>query len=77
MCLRVLKESNKSRFDRYSRQKQCIDHIPYYLSGLSLAHFSDNLSRNVAVYCVASRHPISTFLFFPGLDDKWSRDTDI
>ena len=39
MCLRVLKESNKSRFDRYSRQKQCIDHIPYYLSGLSLAHF--------------------------------------
>ena len=33
MCLRVLKESNKSRFDRYSRQKQCIDHIPYYLSG--------------------------------------------
>ena len=31
MCLRVLKESNKSRFDRYSRQKQCIDHIPYYL----------------------------------------------
>ena len=44
MCLRVLKESNKSRFDRYSRQKQCIAHIPYYLSGLSRAHFSDNLS---------------------------------
>ena len=38
MCLRVLKESNKSRFDRYSRQKQCIDHFPYYLSGLSRAH---------------------------------------
>ena len=33
MCLRVLKESNKSRFDSYSRQEQCIiDHIPYYLS---------------------------------------------
>ena len=46
MCLRMLKESNKSRFDRYSRQKQCIKHIPYYLSGLSCAHFSDNLSRN-------------------------------
>ena len=28
MCLRVLKESNESRFDSYSRQKQCIDHIP-------------------------------------------------
>ena len=34
MCLRVLKESNKSRIDSYSysRQEQCIDHIPYYLS---------------------------------------------
>ena len=39
MCLRVLKESNKSRFDSYSRQEQCIDHIPYYLSGLSRTHF--------------------------------------
>ena len=39
MCLGVLKESNKSRFDSYSRQEQCIDHIPYYLSGLSRAHF--------------------------------------
>ena len=40
ICLRVLKERNKSRFD------SCSDHIPYYLSGLSPAHFSDNLSRN-------------------------------
>ena len=39
MCLRVLKESNKSKFDSYSCQEQCIDHIPYYLSGLSRAHF--------------------------------------
>ena len=39
ICLRVLKESNISRFDSYSRQEQCIDHIPYYLSGLSCAHF--------------------------------------
>ena len=31
MCFRVLKESNKS--------KLCIDHIPYYLLGLSRAHF--------------------------------------
>ena len=27
-------------------QEQCIDHIPYYLSELSHALFSDNLSRN-------------------------------
>ena len=39
MCLRVLTESNKCRFDSYRRQKQCIDHIPYYLSGLSRARF--------------------------------------
>ena len=39
VCLRVLKESNKSRFDSYSRQEQCIENIPYYLSGLSRAHF--------------------------------------
>ena len=39
VCFRVLKESNKSRFDSYSRQEQCIDHIPYYLSRLSRAHF--------------------------------------
>ena len=39
ICLRVLKESNKSRFDRFSHYEQCIDHIPYYLSGLSHAHF--------------------------------------
>ena len=39
ICLRVLKESNKSRLDSFSRYEQCIDHIPYYLSGLSRAHF--------------------------------------
>ena len=50
MCLRVLKESNKSRFDNYSRQEQCTDHIPYYLSVLSRVHFSDNLSRNSCMY---------------------------
>ena len=37
--LRVLKESSKSRFDSFSRYEQCIDHIPYYLSRLSRAHF--------------------------------------
>ena len=39
ICLRVLKESNKSMFDSYSHQEQCIDHIPHYLSGSSRAHF--------------------------------------
>ena len=39
VCLRVLKESNKGRFDNYSVRNKCIDHIPYYLSGLSRAKF--------------------------------------
>ena len=39
VCLWVLKESMKSRFDSKSVREQCIDHIPYYLSGLSRAHF--------------------------------------
>ena len=39
ICLRALKESNKSRFHSFSRYEQCIDHIPYYISGLSRAHF--------------------------------------
>ena len=39
VCLLVLKESNKSRFDSSVGQEQCIDHIPYYLSGLSRKHF--------------------------------------
>ena len=34
------RERNKGKFDSYSRQEQRIDHIPYYLSGLSRAHFS-------------------------------------
>ena len=39
ICLRVLKESSKSRFDSYSRQEQCIVYIPYYPSGLSCTLF--------------------------------------
>ena len=52
MCLRVLTESNKSRFDSYSCQEQCIDHIPYYLSGLPHAHFFRQLSRNSCIQSV-------------------------
>ena len=33
------KESNNRRFDSNSAKKKCIDDIPYYLSGLSRAHF--------------------------------------
>ena len=40
VCLQVLKESSKSRFDSYSvRNSVFIDHISHYLSGLSRVHF--------------------------------------
>ena len=57
------KGKQQSRFDRYSRQKQCIDHIPYYLSGLSRAHFSDNLSRNRCIKQSLQRNLIFWFSF--------------
>ena len=51
ICLRVLKESNKSRFDSYSVKNKRIDHIPYYLSGDFGVHsFCDNLSRNSCIH---------------------------
>ena len=39
VCLRGLKESNKSRFDSNSVKNKYINHIPYYLSRLSRAQF--------------------------------------
>ena len=42
VCFQVLKESNKSRFDSFECQEKCVDHIPYYLSGLSHAQFLQN-----------------------------------
>ena len=50
ICLRVLKESNTNKFDSYNCQEQCIDQIPCYLSGLSLAHFFATTFLEVAVY---------------------------
>ena len=50
VCLRVLKKNNKSRFDSYSVREQCIDHIPYYLSGLSRPHFVRTTFLKIAVY---------------------------
>ena len=58
-CFRVLKESNKSRFDSYSRQEQCIDHIPYYLSGLSRPQFCrEPFSKQL--------YMVGVFFFFRG-----------
>ena len=47
ICLRVLKESNKSRFDSYSRQEQCIGHIPF---GIVASTFFPTTFLEIAVF---------------------------
>ena len=49
VCLRVLKESNKSRFDSYSVRKSAliISHITF--RDCRVHSFSDNLSRNSCI----------------------------
>ena len=50
VCLRELNYRKVTKVDlTVLRQEHCIDHIPYYLSGLSRANFSDNLSRNSCI----------------------------
>ena len=50
LCLKVLKESNKTKFGSYSVRNSLFNHIPYYLSGLSRAHFSPTTFLEIAVY---------------------------
>ena len=49
VCLRVLKESNKSRFDSYSVRNSAliISHITF--RDCHVHSFSDNLSRNSCI----------------------------
>ena len=50
LCLRELKESNKSRFDSYSVRNSVliISHITFRDCRVHI--FSDNLSRNICIY---------------------------
>ena len=52
VCLRVLKESNKSRFDSYSVRNSVliIPHITFRDCRVHI--FSDNLSRNSCIHLV-------------------------
>ena len=55
--LRVLKESKKKWIRQLQCQEQCIDHIGYYLSGLSSAHFFEKTFLEIAVYIMGfSKH---------------------
>ena len=53
VCLRVLKESNKSRFDCYSFRKSAliISHITF--RDCRAHSFSENLSPNSCMYCTS------------------------
>ena len=51
ICLRLLKESNKSRFDSYSVRNSIL--IISHILGLSRVHiFSDNLSQNSCILTI-------------------------
>ena len=55
--LRVLKESKKKWIRQLQCREQCIDHIRYYLSGLSSAHFFEKTFVEIAVYILGfSKH---------------------
>ena len=55
ICLRVLKESNKSRFDSYSVRNSVLV-ISYITFRDCRVHiFSDNLSRNSFIFTVLCR----------------------
>ena len=57
VCLRGLKENKKSRLDSYSVKNKCIDHIPYYLSGLLRAQFLRLTTfLEIAVYTAEPRY---------------------
>ena len=43
------KGKQQKKFWQLQCQEQCIDHIPYYLSGLLWRIFSDNLSQNSCI----------------------------
>ena len=63
ICLRVLKESNKSRFDSYSVRNSVliISHITFRDCRVHM--FSDNLSLNSCICPDASRLGILSLLF--------------
>ena len=65
VCLWVLNESNKSRFDSSVGKEQCIDHIPYYLSGLSRAHFFRQPVYGPCIVCLIAGNEIKIWLWKP------------
>ena len=73
ICLRVLKERNNSMFDSYSRQEQCIDHIPLPF-GIDACTFLPTTFLEIAVWFktpACRRQPAGFFQPWPR---SWTRD---
>ena len=51
----IAKGKQKKQVRQLQCQEQCIDHIPYYLSGLSRALFFPTTFLEVAVYQLGSK----------------------
>ena len=68
ICLRVLKESNKSRFDSYSVRNSVliISHITFRDCRVHI--FSDDLSRNSCMHFIVLIHTLR-FKSFTSLDE--------
>ena len=62
VCLRVLKESNKSRFDSYSVRKSAliISRITFLDCGMH--SFTDNLSQNSCILSMFSQRQLHIYI---------------
>ena len=65
VCLRVLKESNKSKFDSYNAARNSVSIISHITFRDCQVHiFSDNLSRNSCIYSFSSKDRHLYMVFF-------------
>ena len=66
LCLRVLKESNKSSFDSYSvRNSVYIDHIPCLPFGIAACTFFPTTFLEIAVYALLTKRKVKMARCWP------------
>ena len=66
VCLRGLKESNKSKFDSYSAARNSVSHSVSHITfrDCHVHIFADNLSRNSCIYSFSSKDGRLYVVFF-------------
>ena len=70
VCFRVLKESNKSRFDSYSVRNSVLIISQITFRNFRVHIFSDNLSRNS---CINIQQGLEEYYWIPGIDRNGER----